>query len=107
MPTPFIVPSCQFVLGMRVDLLLHQDAVDQIIALAERGHGGYCCVTNVHQCVMTHDDPAFRAVVNGATLVISDSTILRKCIAIRYGIKVPPVVRGVDLMLDPLRRRER
>lgn len=96
---PLTIPISHFVLGMRVDLLSHQAAVDQIIAFAQGGHGGYCCVTNVHQCVMTHDDPAFRTIVNGAKLVISDSTILRKCIALRYQIEVPPVVRGVDLML--------
>jgi N-acetylglucosaminyldiphosphoundecaprenol N-acetyl-beta-D-mannosaminyltransferase len=99
MPPPFNAPPCRFVLGMRVDLLSHEAAVDQIIALAQGRHAGYCCVTNVHQCVMTHDDPAFRAVVNGATLVVSDSTILRKSVALRYGIDVPPVARGVDLML--------
>lgn len=99
MPPQFIAPPCRFVLGMRVDLLSHEAAVDQIIAFAQGGSGGYCCVTNVHQCIMTHDEPAFRTAVNGATLIVSDSTILRKSIALRYGIDVPPVARGVDLML--------
>ena len=59
------IPS-RHVLGMRVDLLSTKEAVSRITNAAESGQAGYCCVTNVHQCIMTYDDPAFRNVVNGA-----------------------------------------
>ncbi len=91
------MPS-RHVLGMRVDLLSTKEAVSRITDAAESGQAGYCCVTNVHQCIMTYDDPAFRKVVNGAELVISDSTILRSSLGLCYGVKMPPPMRGAELM---------
>jgi exopolysaccharide biosynthesis WecB/TagA/CpsF family protein len=91
------MPS-RHVLGMRVDLLSTKEAVSRITDAAESGRAGYCCVTNVHQCIMTYDDPAFRKVVNGAELVISDSTILRSSLGLCYGVKMPPPMRGAELM---------
>jgi exopolysaccharide biosynthesis WecB/TagA/CpsF family protein len=89
---------CRHVLGMRVDLLSPKEAVSRITDAAKAGEAGYCCVTNVHQCIMSYDDPEFRKVVNKANLVISDSTILRNSLGLRYGVKPPPPMRGAELM---------
>src|SRR5690606_28330747 len=67
---------------------------------------GYCCVTNVHQCMLVHDDPAFAAKVNGATFVIPDSVILQRARAKRYGVPYLDTLRGADLMLELCRRAE-
>lgn len=95
------------ILGMRVDLLSPEEAVSDIIGRAAAKSGGYCCVTNVHQCVLTHDEPEFREVVNGADVVVPDSTILRRSLGLRYGLKTPPAVRGAELMLALCRAAER
>lgn len=92
---------------MRVDLLSPADAVEVIVDRARRGARGYCCVTNVHQCVLAHDDPGFRALINAADLVIPDSTVLRRSIALRHRRRVPDALRGAELMLELCRSAER
>ncbi len=78
------MPS-RHVLGMGVDLVSTKEAVSRITDAAESSRAGYCCVTNVHQFIMTYDDPAFRRIVNGAELVIFDSTILSSSLGLCYG----------------------
>lgn len=94
-------------LGMRVDRLSPVQAVDRIVQAAAGGRGGYCCITNVHQCILTNDDPAFRAIVNDADLVLSDSTILACALALRYRLGALPVRRGAELMKDLCAAAER
>lgn len=88
----------RYILGMRVDLLPPGDILSWIIDAAKAGDSGYCCVTNVHQCIMTYEDTAFRKVVNGADLVISDSTILKNSLSFYHKIRTPPLMRGAELM---------
>ena len=73
-----------YVLGMRVDSVEAAEAVDAILALvtpddaeaasgeAAPGPSRYVCAANVHMTMAAHDDAAFRAVVNGAALVLPD-----------------------------------
>jgi N-acetylglucosaminyldiphosphoundecaprenol N-acetyl-beta-D-mannosaminyltransferase len=58
-------------LGMRVDVMDYLEAIETILAMAGAG-GGMTCVANVHMVMEACDDPAFRALVNGAELVTSD-----------------------------------
>jgi N-acetylglucosaminyldiphosphoundecaprenol N-acetyl-beta-D-mannosaminyltransferase len=67
------------VLGMRVDHLEAAVAARQIgewAAAVRPGRaaspGRYVCAANVHMTMTAHDDAAFRAVVNGAALVVPD-----------------------------------
>lgn len=99
-------PPSLYILGMRVDILPAQEAVTAIIARAKSAAGGYCCVGNVHQCVLTHDDPQFRRIVNGADLVLSDSTILQRSVGFRHGVRLPSAARGAELMLELCRAAE-
>ena len=94
-------------LGMRVDRLSPGQAVARIVQSAASGSAGYCCIANVHQCILAYDDPAFRAIVNGADLVLPDSTILARALALRYRLAAPPVRRGADLMMDLCAAAER
>lgn len=49
------------------------DAVtDEILRRAATGEGGYVCVANVHMLVTARRDPAFRPVLEGASMVVSD-----------------------------------
>lgn len=93
-----------FILGMRLDYLSSSVAADRIIELAGSGHPGYCAISNVHQCVLTHDDSAFRNIINGADLVISDSTILNWARALRHRVPALPTMRGADLFYELARR---
>lgn len=92
-------PSLQL-LGMKVNLLDPEQAVAAILSSAAEGRAGYVCVTNVHQCMMTFDDPGFRAVVNDSELVLPDSTILRWAFGLRHRIRTPASEKGADLMLS-------
>lgn len=94
-------------LGMRVDLLSSKQAVEAIVASAGERRAGYVCVTNVHQCMMTFDDPAFRAVVNGSNLVLPDSMILRRAFGLRHRMTMPVSEKGADLMLSLCAAAER
>ena len=65
---------------MRVDSIEAPEAVDAVMALAApgdadegaRSRADYVCAANVHMVMEAHDDAAFRAVVNGAALVVPD-----------------------------------
>lgn len=94
-------------LGMELDYLAPAQYLPQFLARAVAGAGGYCCVTNVHQCVMTYDDPDFRTRVNAATFVISDSTILQRARSLRYGTPFLDTMRGADIMQELCQRAEK
>lgn len=63
---------------MRVDCIESDDVVRRIASWAavrpgsEAVPGRYICAANVHMTMEAHDDPAFRAVVNDAALVVPD-----------------------------------
>jgi N-acetylglucosaminyldiphosphoundecaprenol N-acetyl-beta-D-mannosaminyltransferase len=57
---------------MRVDAVEFPEAVRRIVAWAEEGRGRTVCAANVHMVMEAWDDPSFRAVVNGADLVVPD-----------------------------------
>lgn len=60
------------ILTMRTDVTLLDLAVSDVLELAHADKGAYVCVSNVHMCMETFDDSAFRHVVNSADLVIPD-----------------------------------
>ncbi|MEM7426844.1 MAG: WecB/TagA/CpsF family glycosyltransferase [Pseudomonadota bacterium] len=93
-------PSHHYVLGMRLDYLPVERFVGEFASLAEDGRSVYCCVPDVYQCTICHDEESHRKIVNEADYVFSDSTVLQTIRGIRYG--VPPVkpLLGSDLMLE-------
>ena len=86
-------------LGMRVDTLDPHAGLEWIARQALAGRAGYCCIGNVHQCMLIHDDPEFARVVNGAALVMTDSRILHRFIAHDNGTCATETMRGADMML--------
>lgn len=86
-------------LGMRLDYLEPKTYLRDIVERARSGQGGYCCVANVHMCVLAHDDTGFAAQVNGATYVIADSTILQRARSLRHGVAFKETMRGAEMML--------
>lgn len=86
-------------LGMRLDYAAPQTNLSNIIEKAVSGDAGYCCIANVHQCVLAHDDISFREVVNAAAYVIPDSVILERARSLRHGVPFLRPLLGADLML--------
>lgn len=86
-------------LGMRVDTLDPHAGLEWIANQALIGSAGYCCIGNVHQCMLIHDDPEFAQVVNGAALVMTDSRILHRFIARDNRIPATATKRGAEMML--------
>ena len=89
------------VLGMRVDATDYARATSRIIELARAGCGAYVCAANVHMCMEAYDDPAFRAVVEGAALVTPDGMPLVYMLR-RLGFPAQTRVYGPDLTLHVL-----
>jgi N-acetylglucosaminyldiphosphoundecaprenol N-acetyl-beta-D-mannosaminyltransferase len=57
---------------MRVDATSYADACEQVVRRAQRGEGGYVCVSTVHMVMEAYDDPDYRRIINGAFLVTPD-----------------------------------
>jgi N-acetylglucosaminyldiphosphoundecaprenol N-acetyl-beta-D-mannosaminyltransferase len=92
------------ILGLTLDVLPPAESVAAFMQLATTGARGYCCVANVQPCVLVHDDPHFRRQVNAARLVLTDSTILQRVVALRLGLPFRAPRRGAELMLDICRQ---
>jgi N-acetylglucosaminyldiphosphoundecaprenol N-acetyl-beta-D-mannosaminyltransferase len=81
---------------MRVDAVSYETASRAIFERIEAGETGYVCVANVHMVMEAHDDPAFAAAVNAATLVVPDGMPLVWALRV-LGVRGAAHVRGADL----------
>lgn len=86
-------------LGLRIDRLTSTAFLDQVIETAKRGERGYCCITNVHSCIMARDSKQFRNAIDKATIAIPDSTILQRAYALRFGAVPLTATHGAKLMM--------
>lgn len=86
------------VLEVGVDAVTPEEAVAQILRWAQAGQGRYVCVANVHMVMEAHDAPDFRAVVNGADLVVPDGMPLVWMLR-GQGVRGQPRVYGPALTL--------
>lgn len=75
-----------------------EQATDHVIQDALASRKGYVCAANVHMCMESYDDPAFRDVVNNATLVIPDGKPLYWWMK-SFGEADASQVRGPDLFI--------
>lgn len=87
------------ILGMRIDTLDTKEAIGRVIAMAESETSSYCCVSNVYQVMLGHDDPAFATVLNSAAFNLTDSRVLHGFIARRYDLPNTMTLRGAELMM--------
>jgi N-acetylglucosaminyldiphosphoundecaprenol N-acetyl-beta-D-mannosaminyltransferase len=88
------------ILGMRLDELEPSRILDAVMERAHLSRPGYCCVTNVHQCMLVHDEPDFAKIVNGASLVVTDSRVLHRFVMRRFGLPNQSTIRGAELMTE-------
>ena len=86
---------------MRVDDTSIDHSVSLIGDWAQRGAPGYVCVSNVHMCMETFDDPEFRIMVNRANLVVPDGKPLAFGMRL-LGSTTAEQVRGADLTKELL-----
>lgn len=91
------------ILGMRVDAVGFQEAVEIVLDWARDGASRYVCVANVHMTMETVDHPDFRAVVNASDLVVPDGMPLVWMLR-RLGHPRQERVSGPDLMVALLER---
>ncbi len=63
--------SCS-VLGVRIDEVDYDRAVDLVLKWGRTASSRYVCITNVHVVMEAHDDPAFGRIINDADMVAVD-----------------------------------
>lgn len=66
----------RYVLGMRVDATSYSDACERVLSWAGEEEFGYVCVSTVHMVMEAYDDPDYRRIVNGASLITPDGVPL-------------------------------
>lgn len=96
----------QTILGMEVDCISPELAIDRIHEWAAARSAKYVCVSNVHQCMEAFDDPEFRSVINSADMVVPDSQVLEFARRFLGFKKSGSVIRGLELMLALCARAE-
>lgn len=84
---------------MRFDYIEPDQYLVAILDQASAGKRGYCCVTNVHSCMLSYDDPEFKMIIDAANFAISDSKILQKSFCFRYDLPSIATLKGADIML--------
>jgi N-acetylglucosaminyldiphosphoundecaprenol N-acetyl-beta-D-mannosaminyltransferase len=98
------------VLGVGVDPLTLEGAVDVMAEWIEQGEPHYVCVTGVHGVMESHDDPALQRIHDRAGMVTTDGMPLVWLSRHRLRASSPPVpverVYGPDLMLRAFARSE-
>lgn len=93
-------------LGMRLDYMPATQFIQVFSEGAAAGISAYCCVPDVHQCVLCHERPAHREIVNAADYVISDSTILQTARGIKHRVPAIQAILGHEIMLELCREAE-
>ena len=90
-----VVPTRR-VLGMRVDATSYQHATAEILRWGSLGESCYVCIATVNNVIEAYDDPAYRAVMDGAALVTTDGVPLVWALRL-LGVDGATRVYGPDL----------
>jgi N-acetylglucosaminyldiphosphoundecaprenol N-acetyl-beta-D-mannosaminyltransferase len=85
------------VLTMNVSDTNLSKVVNYVGTKAITKEGSYICVSNVHMCMETFDDPTFENIVNSADLIIPDGRPISWAQKL-LGSKTAEQVRGQDIM---------
>ncbi|HZY78744.1 MAG TPA: WecB/TagA/CpsF family glycosyltransferase [Cyclobacteriaceae bacterium] len=93
------------IFGSVISLGSYSTFLDRIITLAEQRVPSYVCFANVHMVVEANRDPAFRRVVNQATIVAPDGKPLSVFMKLFHKISQDRVC-GMDILPDLLRKAE-
>jgi len=99
-----MTPS-RHIVAIRVDAVDLDAAARVISDWARHAESKYVCAANVHMAMEARDRPAFRAIVNGADLIVPDGMPLVWMLRL-LGLRRATRVRGPDLMLALCREAE-
>jgi N-acetylglucosaminyldiphosphoundecaprenol N-acetyl-beta-D-mannosaminyltransferase len=87
------------VLGVGVDAVNMQTAIERIMTAASSGNGGYVCVTGVHGVMEAQRDARLRAILNGSLITTPDGMPM-VWLGRLAGVRSMTRVYGPDLMLE-------
>ena len=93
------------IFGSIISLGSYSTFLDRIITLAGQRVPSYVCFANVHMVVEANRDPAFKRVVNQATIVAPDGKPLSVFMKLFHKISQDRVC-GMDILPDLLRKAE-
>jgi N-acetylglucosaminyldiphosphoundecaprenol N-acetyl-beta-D-mannosaminyltransferase len=86
------------VLGLGLDLLTTQKAVESILNWAILRESRMVCAANVHMTIEAWDNPEFREMINRADMALIDGSGLAIGFSLKY-FKLGRRTRGADLMM--------
>ena len=86
------------ILGLAVDTLTYEDAMEHIEAMVEEGGPHFVCVNSIQDVMIAQEDERFRRIVNNADLATPDGWPVVWAIRAN-GHPQPTRVTGPDLML--------
>ncbi|MCP4058033.1 WecB/TagA/CpsF family glycosyltransferase [Pseudoalteromonas sp.] len=86
----------QYILRMRTNVTSKKEVIELIKKNVSEKRGSYICVSNVHMCMETFDNPDFKTIVNQADLVIPDGRPLF-WVQRLIGHKDASQIRGQDI----------
>jgi N-acetylglucosaminyldiphosphoundecaprenol N-acetyl-beta-D-mannosaminyltransferase len=84
---------------MRIDELAPINAVESIVAFAQEKASGYTCISTAHMSLLVHENPEFKAAVNGARYNITDSRVQQFVLTLTKGAPLHPTILASDLMI--------
>jgi N-acetylglucosaminyldiphosphoundecaprenol N-acetyl-beta-D-mannosaminyltransferase len=87
------------VLGLGLDLLTTQNAVETILNWAIRRESRMVCAANVHMTIEAWDNSEFRETINNADMALIDGSGLAIGFGLKY-FKHARRTRGADLMIE-------
>lgn len=96
-----LLNTCE-IMGVSIAVTDMDKTVHLIEENLQNWRGKYICVANVHTTVTAHEDPAYRAVQNGAVIALPDGGPLSQY-SRRQGYAEAARVTGPDLMKELLR----
>jgi N-acetylglucosaminyldiphosphoundecaprenol N-acetyl-beta-D-mannosaminyltransferase len=83
--------------SLQFDALSEKQAIERIIEESGHGHGGWAATPNIDICRQVERDPALRALVNSASIVVPDGMPLIWAARLR-GDPLPERVTGSSLI---------
>lgn len=90
--------NIRYVLGVRVDATNYESALRRILSWAQLGESRAVYEVPVHSIMESHDDPAYREIINRADLVTPGGMPIVWALR-RLGVAKQPRVYGPELML--------
>lgn len=85
------------ILNTNINVTNMQETENYIVKNLDELRGKYICVSNVHTTVMSHDNPEYNTVQNGAAMALPDGKPL-SVVSRKRGYKDAERVTGPDLM---------